>query len=172
MTGLIHLYTGDGKGKTTAAVGLAVRFCGAGGKAVVAQFLKGRATAEVAPLRALGIEVLRDESSTRFVFEMDEAEKNAYRRTQRALLDEAKRRAGAGAGLVVLDEVCGALATGMLAEEDVLAFLRERPAACELVLTGRDAPASLIDAADYVTELRAKKHPYNAGVPARRGIEY
>lgn len=169
--GLMHLYTGGGKGKTTAAVGLAVRFAGAGGAVVFAQFLKGRPSAEVIPLCRLGITVLRDESTARFVFEMTDAEKAAYRTSQRALLAAAYASARDG-GLLVLDEICGAAATGMVDEAEVLALIAGRPAGCELVLTGRDAPAAFVRAADYVTEMLPRKHPYDAGVPARRGVEF
>ena len=169
--GLIHLYTGGGKGKTTAAVGLAVRFAGAGGPVVFAQFLKGRPSAEVEPLRRLGVAVLRDESSTRFVFEISEAEKVAYRKSQSALLAAACAAAQPG-GLLVLDEICAAVSTGMVDEAAVLACIAARPARCELALTGRDAPASFWDAADYITEMLPRRHPYDTGMPARRGIEY
>lgn len=169
--GLVHIYTGDGKGKTTAAVGLAVRAAGCGLRVVFAQFLKGRPTGELEPLRRLGVTVLRGEKVTKFVPYMTPEEREACRAAQLSTFNEAKGMAGE-ADLLVLDEVFGAISTGMLEENDVAGFIKDRPQGLELVLTGRGAPESIASLADYISDLRAVKHPYERGIAARRGIEY
>lgn len=168
--GLVHIYTGDGKGKTTAALGLAVRARGAGMRVLVAQFLKGRDTAELAPLRTLGVKLLRTHTD-KFVPYMDTAERAACRQEQQTCLDRVRETAG-DFDLVVLDEIFGAVATGMVEPAALTDFVRGKPPALELVLTGRDAPAELIALADYVSDIRCVRHPYDNGVSARRGIEF
>ena len=172
MSGLVHVYCGDGKGKTTAAVGLCARAVGAGKRVVLVQFLKGGETGELAPLQALGVRVLRGKGGTRFSFAMTDAEKAAARAVHDAHLQEAAQLTLAeGVDLLVLDEALGALRHGLLDEELLQGLVRQRPAGLELVLTGRNPPAWLLEAADYVSEFTKQKHPYEKGVPARRGIE-
>jgi len=171
--GLVHIYTGDGKGKTTAAIGLLVRACGAGMRTLFCQFLKGRDTAELAPLRAMGVEVLRTEEVKKFVAFMDEAEKKACVKSHEVCYNKVKSKILSGEyGLVVLDEAMAAMRLGLLDEEDLADLIRTRPRGVELVLTGRDAPDAILSLADYVSDIRAVKHPYERGVQARRGIEY
>lgn len=169
--GLIHLYTGTGKGKTTASVGLAVRATGAGKKVVFAQLMKGRDTSELTGLRELGVQVLRQNGAKKFVFQMNDEEKAAYRKTQTLCFQEAVERAQ-DSDLLILDEVVSAVTTGMVAEKDLVDFLQHKPEGLEVVLTGRDAPESLRQLADYITNMQAEKHPYEQGVPARLGIEF
>ena len=169
-TGLLHLYTGDGKGKTTAAVGLACRAAGAGMRVLFVQFLKGRDTGELASLAKLGVCVLRTEVK-KFSPEMDARERAVCREEQGRCFAQA-RAAFADYDLVVLDEAFGAVSTGMLDAGELLACVRRRPSGTELVLTGRGAPQAFVDCADYVTEMRGVKHPYTRGVQARRGIEF
>lgn len=171
MPGYLHVYTGDGKGKTTAAVGLAVRARGAGLPVAFAQFLKGAQTAELAPLQMLGVEIFRRKSVGKFLGAMDPEERALCRREQCACFSAAAA-AAPQQGLLVLDELCGALSAGMLEQGAVRAFLAGRPAGLEVACTGRDAPGWLLDLADYVTVMACKKHPYAKGVRARRGIEY
>lgn len=168
--GLIHIYTGDGKGKTTAAIGLACRAAGAGKRVLVAQFLKGRDTGELVSLEKLGIPVLRTDVK-KFVFAMTDEEKADCKAGQTGCLDRA-RAAMPDYDLVVLDEIFGAVSTGMVELGAVESLVRGKPAALELVLTGRGAPASLVELADYVSEIRCVRHPYERGVKARQGIEY
>ncbi len=171
--GLVHIYTGDGKGKTTAAIGLLVRASGAGMRTLFCQFLKGRDTAELAPLRELGVEILRTEEVKKFVAFMDEAEKKACVKSHEVCYNKVKSKILSGEySLVVLDEAMAALRLGLLPEADLVELIRTRPKDVELVLTGRDAPDSLLALADYVSDIRAVKHPYAQGVQARRGIEY
>ncbi|MDL2214006.1 cob(I)yrinic acid a,c-diamide adenosyltransferase [Clostridia bacterium OttesenSCG-928-O13] len=169
--GLIHVYTGEGKGKTTAAVGLATRAAGAGKKVVFSQFMKGRDTAELKSLRALGVDVVRQTAPKKFVFQMNDGEKADYSVCQKECFADVCQKAG-GCDVLIMDEVVSAITTGMLAEKDVMAFLQQKPEGLEVVLTGRDAPKALRDIADYVTVMQAEKHPYEKGISAREGIEY
>ena len=169
--GLLHIYTGDGKGKTSAAAGLAVRALGQGLRVAFVQFLKGGTSGEVAALEKLGARVLAPKGSRKFVFQMDASEKLVCRQRQEAVLAQAAAMRD-DFDLMVLDESIGAAGVGMLDADELLRFAQDRPAGLELVLTGRDAPPALLALADYVTEMRCVKHPYEAGVQARRGIEF
>lgn len=168
----VHLYYGGGKGKTTAAMGLALRCAGCGKKVVVVQFLKSRPSGEIDPLSALdGVRVLRGKSVGKFTFQMNEEEKRATAALQRQLLADGFG-AAEGADLLVLDEVLDAVRLGFVQEEELLRRIRERPEGLELVLTGRDPSQKLMDRADYVTRMEKEKHPYDGGLTAREGIEY
>jgi len=171
--GLLHLYTGNGAGKTTAAVGLAVRAAGQGLKVVMAQFLKSGDTGELAGLAALGVTVLRVNRRFPFVFQMSEEEKKLQTRLDNELLAEALRlcREG-GCDLLILDEIAAAYALEQVDRPTVDSLLANRPQGVELALTGRDMPPAWLELADYVTEMREGKHPYNQGVAARKGIEW
>lgn len=206
---MIHLYHGDGKGKTTAAFGLALRALGAGWRVAVVQFLKDGASGEVTPLRGLGATVLACTPPVRFSFAMDDAERAASRREHDANLAQALGLVGAEAGdgrlrlgapgaveapgcLLVLDEVLDAHAAGLLDEgllraalswgagegggagegEGGLSPCEPTAPVHELVLTGHSVPDFVRDAADYITCMRAGRHPYGKGVAARRGVEY
>ena len=170
MEGLVHFYTGDGKGKTTAAIGLAVRAAGAGRKVVFAQFMKGMDTSELAPLKTLGVQVVRKGTVTKFVPYMTEDERALCAAQQAETLAEARRLVPED-GVLVLDEIASAVTTGMVPAEDVLALLK--PAGTEVVMTGRQPPQALLDKADYISEMRCVRHPYDTkGVGARKGIEY
>ena len=169
MTGLVHLYWGEGKGKTTAAMGLALRSLGAGRKVVVVQFLKGGPSGEIPLLEQLGARVFRGKAGQKFTFQMTEAE----RAETKALQTEHLRRALAlEADLLVLDEACAAwqkdLADRDLLEQAVL----EKPEVQEVVLTGRNPPDWMGEAADYITEMKCHRHPLEQGIPAREGVEF
>ena len=168
MTGLIHIYCGDGKGKTTAAMGLALRALGHGRRVVIVQFLKDGTSGEIAPLRAAGAAVYACPNA-KFTWLMDEADKAAAREASARALGQALAEPF---DLLVLDEACAALKSGILDE----ALLRRAVAFAkngrEVVLTGRDPAPWLQEAADYSTEMRAHKHPYADGVAAREGVEY
>ena len=171
--GLIHLYTGDGKGKTSAAVGLAVRAVGADMKVLFVQFLKGGDSGELAPLRQLDVQTLCCEGPVKFVFQMDNAEKEQYHVRQANLLQQAAAWCTQKEiDVLVLDEVLGALETGMVDEEEVCRFLDQKPEGLEVVLTGREAPASLRERAQYISEIACVAHPFAQGMPARKGIEW
>ena len=172
--GLIHLYTGDGKGKTTAALGLLLRAHGSGMRTVFAQFLKGRDTGEIKALEKLGdVTVLR--STREFGFFTLESEENKLEIVSQnnRILSEAYRLANTGeCDLLVLDEICAAYSNNALDKELVDSLIKDKPLELELVLTGREAPELMIEYADYVTEFVKHKHPYDNGIVARRGIEY
>ncbi|MDR1966150.1 MAG: cob(I)yrinic acid a,c-diamide adenosyltransferase [Synergistaceae bacterium] len=167
--GCLQIYTGNGKGKTTAAIGLAVRALGAGFKVFFAQFLKAGKYSETEILVKLDKLIFRQYGTGRFVMGKPSQEDADAARIG---LDEAKAAMKSGDyRLVILDEANVACALGLLSEDDLLSAAEERPKMVELVITGRGAPAKLIEAADLVTEMREVKHYYNAGVAARKGIE-
>ena len=167
--GLVHLYWGEGKGKTTAAMGLALRALGNGCRVVIVQFLKGADTGEVPLLRQLGAEIYRGKAGQKFVFQMDEAEKAAARAVQNANLAAALARP---ADLLILDEACAAWQLDMVDRALLERAVRERPAGQEVVLTGRAPAPWMEELADYSTEMRCCRHPFHQGVPAREGVEY
>ena len=173
MQGLIHLYFGDGKGKTTAAVGLSVRAAGAGKRVLFAQFLKDGSSSELNVLRALqNVEVACCEQNFGFFRSMDEQTKAAARLTYSALLEDVMRKSVEGVDLLVLDEAVAACNHSLIEEIKLLDFLCGRPETLEVVLTGRNPSQHLLDAADYVTEMRKRKHPFDRGIAARRGVEF
>lgn len=178
MPGLIHIYCGDGKGKTTAALGLALRAAGSRKKVLLLQFFKDGKSSEFAALSHVpGIEVVPQTRTFGFSWTLSEEEKAEARMYYSGLLEEAFRRSGEAdrgqnVGLLVLDEAMSACTTGMIDEARLLALLAEKPAELEVVLTGRNPSQALVDVADYVTEMKKVKHPYERGVAARKGIEY
>ena len=171
--GLVHIYYGDGKGKTTAAFGLAFRCAGWGKRAVIAQFLKSSPCGEVtAAERFPELTVLRSKGIRKFTFQMDEAEKAATAAECAALFQQAVELAQAReARLLVLDEVIDAT-HGFLSLEALCSFLDHRPAGLEVVLTGRDPSPAMQEAADYITEMKKIKHPFDRGIGAREGVEF
>lgn len=171
--GLIHLYFGDGKGKTTAAMGLCARMLGSGGRVLLVQFLKDGSSSEIGSLRRLGAEVLCDTRPAAFTFCMNDTQKQNRRHDNDDLLAQAEEVCRtAPVDLLVLDEAIGAAGLGMLDETRLLAFLKSKPQGLEVVLTGRDPSPELLDAADYASEVCKRKHPYDRGICARPGIEY
>ena len=167
--GLLHLYWGDGKGKTTAAMGLALRALGAGKRVVIVQFLKGGNSGEIPLLARLGAEVYRGKAGQKFVFQMNEAEKEATRQLQNANLTAAMADP---ADLLILDEAGSAWELDMVDKALLQKAVLERPAEQECVLTAHAAPQWMLDAADYSTEMKCRRHPYQKGIKARKGIEY
>ena len=172
MNGLVHIYCGDGKGKTTAATGLAVRAAGAGKKVLFAQFLKQDTSSEIAALRRFGNVTVRHCSDvTGWVRDMTAGEREQAATVYDRFFAELAREAE-NYDLLVLDEAVVACGYGMLREPEILRFLDQRPESLEVVLTGRGPSEALLDRADYVTEMKKIKHPYDAGIRARAGIEY
>lgn len=174
MRGCIHIYCGDGKGKTTAAVGLAVRAAGAGLRVLLVQFLKGRKSSELAVLEQIPqIVLMRAKHSGKFTFQMNDREKAACREAQQACLANALEQAFMGNfDLLILDEIMAAYHSGMLTEEQLKNLIQQKPESLELVLTGRNPPEFLIQSADYLSEICNRKHPFDEGIAARRGIEF
>ena len=171
---LLHLYTGDGKGKTTAAMGLALRALGQNRRVLIAQFLKNGQSGELAALRRLpGATVAAVEPIQKFVFRMTPEEKAAARVQQSAQADmltalvEAEKPE-----MLVLDELALAMQMGLVSEESGWALIEAGLRFGEVVTTGRSAPESLLARADYVSEVVKRRHPYDRGIQARRGIEF
>ena len=171
MAGLIHLYCGDGKGKTTAAVGLAVRASGAGKQVIFTQFFKDGSSAEVGSLKRLGIRTMHAQTVKGFYRSMNEQEREQARQDYTALFRQVTA-AAQRADLLILDEIVSACNRGVVPEALVVDFLRNKPAQLEVVLTGREPSPALTELADYITEMRKLRHPYDRGVAARKGIEY
>jgi len=170
--GLLQVYTGDGKGKTTAAVGLALRMAGHGFRVYLLQFMKGDPNyGEILALRAVPkVEILQSGLPT---FVRKGAPGPEDLRLARAGLETAREILSAGRhDLVILDEILCAVDYGLLRESELLDLIDRKPAQVELVLTGRNAPAEVIRRADLVSEIREVNHPYRRGVAAREGIEY
>jgi len=172
MTGYLQVYTGNGKGKTTAAVGLAFRAAGHGFKTYIAQFLKGQPTGEIEAAKKLD-PLIRIEQFGRegFITVTDGPGDEDVSRAKAGLARALEAMLSGDFRIVVLDEVNTAVHFKILPEKDVLDFIDRRPAAVELVLTGRYVPASFIDRADLVTEMKDIKHYFEKGVKAREGIE-
>lgn len=171
--GLVHVYCGDGKGKTTAAMGLLIRAAGVGKQCVLVQFMKDTPSGELESLKKLGIPVLRGKQGSAFFSEMTEEEKQNTVKGHNQALKKAFELACEGkCDLLVLDEACSALRYGMLDEALLKQALYEKPEGLELVLTGRDPADFILERADYVTEMCKRKHPYDAGILARKGIEF
>ncbi|NJE85335.1 cob(I)yrinic acid a,c-diamide adenosyltransferase [Thermococcus sp. CX2] len=168
--GLVHIYTGNGKGKTTAAFGLAVRMLGSGGRVIILQFMKAPGVyGEQKKIAECGA-VIESFGLPKFVHgkpEPDDIE------AAKKALQRAKEVISSGEwDLVILDELCVALGFGMLDVEEVRELIKSKAPHTELVLTGRYCPEELFELADYVTEMREIKHPYQEGILARRGVEY
>jgi cob(I)alamin adenosyltransferase len=174
--GLVIVNTGDGKGKTTASLGLAVRAAGNGMRVLIIQFIKGRwKTGESQSLPKLepniqlvrmgmGFTIDRLRDSRIPMEEHEEAAAKAFERAREVVLADEY-------DMVVL-EILGTIKAGLVTLDDVLALIRDKPARLHLVLTGRGAPPALVDAADLVTEMTMIKHPFQQGIKAQRGIEF
>lgn len=172
--GLVHLYCGEGKGKTTAAVGLCARAAGSGKRVLFVQFFKDGTSSENASLRLLPtVHTMHEPRYFGRVPNMGKEEFEECKRAYSALFDAAISRAAEEKfDLLVLDEAVSSCNHGVIDEGALLRFLKGRPARLEVVLTGREPSAALVEAADYVTEMKKVKHPFDAGIVARRGIEF
>lgn len=169
--GLIQVYTGDGKGKTTASVGLAVRCVGHGLRVCFITFHKNPERwgyGELEVMRRIGVDV--------FTFaerhpSFDEVGREELRNECLKGLEFAREAMGRY-DVVILDEVNVSLRDGFLKEEEVVSLMEEKPEGTELVLTGRGAAGRILEMADLVSEIRNLKHPYSRGIPPRRGVEF
>jgi cob(I)alamin adenosyltransferase len=172
MTGYVQVYTGDGKGKTTAALGLALRAAGRGLRTYIAQFLKAQPTGEIEAAKKLA-PLVRVEQFGRpgFITVTEGPGDEDIERARTGLARALEAMLSGDYEIIVLDEINTAVHFKILPEKDVLDFIDKRPPAVELVLTGRYAPASFIERADLVTEMKAVKHYFDRGVKAREGIE-
>ena len=170
MTGYVQVYTGDGKGKTTAALGLAIRATGAGMRVFLARFLKTGNSSELAALDRFA-DLVTVRSYGRAGFIRGEPAPEDIERARNGFTEVRAAVASGAYPLVILDEVNVAVHLGLVAAEEVLDLMDKRPGHVELVLTGRQADPRIVERADLVTEMREVKHPYHAGVPARKGID-
>lgn len=172
--GMIHIYCGDGKGKTTAATGLAVRAAGSGMKVLFARFLKNENSAELCVLDQIpGIEVIHLPKSYGFYNTQSEEEKAETKQMYEELWKYALDRAKNGAcDMLVMDEFMAADRYGLIPHEEAIQFLKEKPEGLEVVLTGRDPSDEVLELADYISEVKMVRHPFEKGIRARKGIEY
>ncbi|PKM94746.1 MAG: cob(I)yrinic acid a,c-diamide adenosyltransferase [Firmicutes bacterium HGW-Firmicutes-1] len=173
--GYIQIYTGNGKGKTTAALGLGLRAVGSGCKVIMVQFLKGSPTSELISTKLLGnqFEIIRLVAHEKFFWQLTEIEKTSLKQQ----LDIEIRRVFEIldknlCDVLILDEIFGALTNEMVTMEQLNQILDLKPEGLEIVLTGRNAPEEIIDRADLVTEMKPIKHYYEKGIKSRKGIEY
>lgn len=182
---MIQIYHGDGKGKTTAAVGLAVRAVGSGLPVLFVQFLKDDTSGEIAMLQRLGVETLHAPQMYGFVSRMCEEELAKTRAYFADMLSQVEiwiakqkkqhddvRKENTVEAVVVLDEVLHAVKYGLLDESTLMEVLESNQAQIEFVLSGRNPSDKLLALADYVTEMKKEKHPYEQGISARKGIEF
>jgi cob(I)alamin adenosyltransferase len=170
--GLIMVNTGSGKGKTTAALGLALRAIGHRHRVKIIQFMKGDPFfGEMLMRERLPELEIEQYGLDRFV-DPKNPEPEQIERAQEGFLAARTAIMSGDYHVVILDEVNVATSFGLVSTSEVVALLRDKPAHVEVVLTGRDAPQEILDAADYVNEITAVKHPYQKNIPARVGIEF
>lgn len=174
MKGLVHIYTGNGKGKTTAAIGIGIRAWGRGKSVLMVQFLKGQESGELITIKELcpRFVVNSGKPISKFTWNMNETELRQAAILQKELFRYAIDEAKTGKwDLLILDELVATITTGMIPLEDVLEFIADKPDNLEIVITGRNAPDKLIEVADYVSDIHEVKHPMKRGIMARKGIE-
>ena len=167
--GYVQVYTGDGKGKTTAALGLALRAAGAGLRVFIAQFVKGMEYSELRALERFPEVEVRRYGRDCFIYH--EPEPEDIEAAQAGLAEAREELLSGRWDVVILDEANIATYFELFSVEELLALIAEKPAGVELVITGRRADPRVIEVADLVTEMREIKHYYQQGVPCRKGIE-
>ena len=173
--GLVQVYTGNGKGKTTASIGLGIRAYGNGLKVIMIQFLKSGVTGELNVLNKLGenFKVYRFEKEKDFTWNLTEEEKKELKKEIEEGFNFAKKVVQENmCDMLILDEVMAAVNGGYINVEDVLGLIENKNDKMELVLTGRNVPKAIADKSDLITEMKDIKHYFNDGVPARKGIEF
>ena len=174
MRGLIHIYCGDGKGKTTAATGLAIRGAGHLMRVIFVQFMKDGTSNELKILNDIdNIDTMVCKEHLGFSWNMTEETKKkaeeVYTKLFESAIEEAVKK---DADMIIFDEIMSAISNKFVSEEKVLTFLNNKPEKLEVVMTGRNPSKELIDKADYVSEVKKIKHPFDNGVGSRIGIEY
>jgi len=172
IKGYIQIYTGKGKGKTTAALGLALRAAGHGRKTYIGQFLKGQDYGELKSLKKLASFIIIEQFGRKgFVHVEKNPDQEDIERAKRGLEKCLKAMLSLEYNIIIMDEINVALDFNLLTESEIHNFLDQKPKEIEVILTGRFAPDSLLERADLVTEMREVKHYYSKGVHARNGIE-
>lgn len=172
--GLIHIYCGDGKGKTTAAMGLGVRAAGRDKKVLLTQFLKDNDTGELKSIEKLGenFEVFKGAPVKKFFKFMSEKEQIETKKEHEDRFNKVTKKAiDENFDLLILDEIIAATNLDLIPLKQVIEFLKKKPVSLEVVLTGRNPSIELIELSDYVSEIKALKHPYERGINSRIGIE-
>ncbi len=173
--GLVQVYTGDGKGKTTAALGQGLRSVGCDMTVYIVQFLKSGDTGELHSCDKLGdcFQIFRFESERDFFWNLNEEQKKELKiEINHALVFVEETMKEEKCDVLILDEIMGAIHNKLIDEEQICEFIRNKPEHMELILTGRNVPDSIAELADYVSEIIPRKHPIDNGIGARRGIEY
>lgn len=171
--GFTHVYTGNGKGKSTAAIGLVVRAAGARLKSYIIQFMKDYNYSELKSLELLHEFIeLEKVGKDDFVFRKEEPPQEEIELAANALINAQIKMISGKYDIIVLDEACVAIYFGILKEEQILEFINKKPKEVELVITGRYCPESIIDKADLVTEMKEIKHYYQKGIVSRKGIDF
>ncbi|MEA5000178.1 MAG: cob(I)yrinic acid a,c-diamide adenosyltransferase [Candidatus Limiplasma sp.] len=172
--GMIHVYYGDGKGKSTAAIGLAVRALGQGMRVCLLQFWKGTPTGECLLLEGIqGLRILRGQNNGKSFAAMSEAERSAMLACHQTMLAQALAWVRQGElDMLVLDEVLDAILLSMVDEQALQALLQDKPTSLELVITGHQPVPWVMAYADYITHMVKERHPFDRGQIARRGIEF
>lgn len=170
---MIQIYMGDGKGKTTAAAGISIRCAGSGRKVLFCQFLKDGSSSECCVLNTIpGIVCMLPEKHFGFTFQMDEDTREKAAEFYQDYFDRIiKKAVSESYDMVVLDEIAAACQSGMVDTQKVKVFLEEYGQKTEIILTGRNPLKELLDQADYITEMKKIRHPYDRGIEARPGIE-
>jgi len=170
--GLVHIYYGNGKGKTSSAIGLAVRSAGASFKVLFARFLKDESSSELAVLKEIKNITLCDcPKKLPFYFTMTEQQKASYNKVARDLYNHVMSNY-CNYDVVIMDEFIDVFALGIFTIKEMVEFVKAKPANVELVITGHSLPEELVEYADYISHIVAQKHPYDNGVVARKGIEF
>ena len=173
MKGLIHIYTGTGKGKTTAAIGLSIRYAGSGGKVLFTQFLKNDDSSEINILKQIeNITFLPSGSYFGFTSSMTPEIKEKARIHYSNLFEKSVNMlVNNNYGMIILDEIIAADNNGLVPHGKLTDFLKNKPDYLEIVLTGRSPSQDLLDTADYISDIHKVKHPFDKNIPARMGIE-
>ncbi len=170
--GLIHVYCGDGKGKTSAAIGLMIRAAGRNRRILFVRFLKTEDSGELRILDHLPqIRRMRMPESVGFYWTLTQEEKERMKEDYGRIWKQIQQQAG-DFDVLVLDEFAAAFGYGLIPQDEAIGFLREKPSHLEVVLTGRNPDERILDLADYISEIRGVRHPFEQGIPAREGIEY
>ena len=169
---MIHAYIGDGKGKTTAACGLAVRYAGSGKKVEMLQFLKDGSSCENKCFETLNIRVTPCQKTKGFFWTMTDDEKKSLEKESCCGLEYAKTLLEGDCDMVVLDEILGTVENGLIDIGTLRAILQKYGKGKEIVLTGRKLPEELTEMCDYISEIKKIKHPFDKGMGATKGIEF
>ena len=172
--GLIQVYTGNGKGKTTAALGQGLRSCGRGLKVCMVQFLKSGDTGELHSVKKLHplFEIFRFEKERGFFWTLSEKEKRELKEDIDKGFEFIKRVVSQNeCDILIIDELLGVLGNKLLEVNEAVELLKSKPDTMEIIITGRNVPEEILEVADLVTEMREIKHYFRNGVPAREGIE-